>query len=98
MEKAKKLVRLVQVTKAIEHSFDIRIFARFMERLAEKMVIETLEIYFISPVGKVIMIKPAYGEGLLAAFVGWKNKGQEVNQVKRGYLPGWKKMEVSLSS
>jgi hypothetical protein len=94
VDKAKKLVRLVQVTEAVKHSFDIRFFALFMERLAEEMETTTLEIYFISPVGQVIQISPVSGEGLLAAFDGWKNKGQEVSLVKRGYLPGWKKMEV----
>jgi hypothetical protein len=88
VDKEKKYVKFVQITKGKEHSFKIQYFYSCLEKFSNLFETENLEIYMLVTKDNISKFKidEIYGEGLLTPF-NWK-KGDEKNQVKIRWIKG----------
>jgi hypothetical protein len=88
VDKEKKYVKFVQITKGKEHSFKIQYFYSCLKKFSNLFETNNVEIYMLVTKNNISKFKigKIYGEGLLTPF-NWK-KGDEKNQVKIRWIEG----------
>jgi hypothetical protein len=85
-------VRFVQITAADSHSFKIRHFRKFLDKLTKvyrEFKVQNVEIYFVVEQSKfeTFQISPVEDEGLLQEY-GWE-EGEELDKVQIVTMNDW---------